>query len=127
MTNVTGAMVAEEVVEFGEGSGDVLLAAAVNNIDPLAGVGVEKQQEMFLVCFASAVLERAHCRRSVARANATVGDCKEEKHPARNCWTPRKFLHMVHINFSTYRFVDSIRRALTPTPQDRKDWPVPYS
>ena len=42
MADVTGAMVAEEVVEFREGGGDVLLAAAINNIDPLALVGVEK-------------------------------------------------------------------------------------
>lgn len=48
VANVVGDVVAQEVIEPGQGCGDVLRAAAVNDADALAGVGVVEQQGMIL-------------------------------------------------------------------------------
>jgi len=49
MANVAGSMIAQEIIEFGECGRKILIAAAINNINPLGGVGVVKQQAMLLV------------------------------------------------------------------------------
>ena len=48
VADVAGAKIAEEVVEFGDGVRKIFIAAAVNDVDALAGVGVEKDQAMLL-------------------------------------------------------------------------------
>jgi len=42
-------MIAQEIIELGEGAGNVLVSAPVNNIQALARMRVVKQQEMIVV------------------------------------------------------------------------------
>lgn len=46
MADFTRLMVAQEIIELAEGAWNVLFTLAVNNVNPLAGVRVVKQQVM---------------------------------------------------------------------------------
>ena len=79
MANVAGAMIAEEIIELGERGGNELVATAVNNISPLGGVRVVKQQMMILALRRGQLL-RGH----PARLGTRAGQCNQEQHRARN-------------------------------------------
>jgi hypothetical protein len=58
MTNVTGAMITQEIIELGERARNVLVTLAVNKFNPLSGVRVVKPQEMFLGMLRGRLLSR---------------------------------------------------------------------
>ena len=65
--DVSSAVVAEEVVELGNGSGEVVVADAVDDVDALAGVQVVEVQAVGL-----------RGRRGVGRCGAHSGDGEEQ-------------------------------------------------
>ena len=48
MTNIAGPMIAQEKIELAERFRNVCVAPAVNDVNPLSGVGVVKQKEMIV-------------------------------------------------------------------------------
>ena len=59
MANVTGAMIAQEIVELGERARNVLVTLAVNKFNPLSGVRVVKPQTAILAFLTAARILRA--------------------------------------------------------------------
>ena len=61
--HVIGAMVAQEVVEFRNLLGNILIADAIDDIDALAGVKVVEAQAVLLGCRRYTRIIRSDCRR----------------------------------------------------------------
>jgi hypothetical protein len=53
MTNVPSPMVAQEIIQFSQGTGDVILSLAIDNVNSLASMRLEKQQAICLHLFYS--------------------------------------------------------------------------
>jgi hypothetical protein len=48
MADVSGLMIAQEIIQLGECAGNVLIPRAVDDIEPFTGVNIVKPQKMFL-------------------------------------------------------------------------------
>ena len=53
MANIAGPMIAQEIIELGKRTRNVLFSAPVSNFHPLARVRVIEPQEMILVIVSS--------------------------------------------------------------------------
>jgi hypothetical protein len=92
MANVAGPMIAEEIIQLGERGGNVLVAMAIDNIEPLSGVGVVKTQEMILALFGGRLPNRHASRRGLR-----VTWRRQEQHCGRNpqaAWNSYKVIHL---------------------------------
>jgi len=63
MMNVAGAMIAKKVIQLLERVGNVLIPYAVDHIQPLAGMSVEKPQMVRLCLRARALREKGRAER----------------------------------------------------------------
>jgi hypothetical protein len=92
MASVAGPMIAEEIVELGERARNVLVIMTINNLNPLRGVGVIKQQEMI-----PALTRRRLLRGRRARLSTRAARRNQQQHGARDPETPRSLSRCVHI------------------------------
>src|SRR5580700_5787467 len=92
MTDVAGPMIAEEIVELSERARNVLLIMAIDNLNPLSGVRVIKQQEMI-----PALIRRRLLRGRRARLSTRAARRNQQQHGARDQETPRSFPRCMHI------------------------------
>ena len=89
MANVARPMIAQEIIEFGKGVRKVLVALAVNDINPVASMSVVEQQEVIL-----ALVRR---RGRFAQLGARAARRHQQEEGACNPRTPRNHARCVHI------------------------------
>jgi hypothetical protein len=95
MANVARSMIAEKKIELGERARNVLIAAAVNNINALGSVRVVKKQAVIL-----ALRRRRLLRRHWARLSMRAARRKQEQRCDHSPQTPRIVSRSAHKYFS---------------------------
>src|ERR1700678_2082499 len=95
MADVARPMIAEKKIKLGERARNVLIAAAVNNINALSGVRVVKKQAMIL-----ALRRRGLLRRHWARLGMRAARRNQEQRCDHSPQTPRIVSRSAHKYFS---------------------------